>query len=113
MGLIPAHTGKTVTCVMVPSSLRAHPRAYGENLAEDDEPIDVEGSSPRIRGKQAEHMRDVCASGLIPAHTGKTLSVYLYRTVAGAHPRAYGENVFEMRLASGEKGSSPRIRGKH
>ena len=70
------------------------------------------GSSPRIRGKLTPASAAACATGLIPAHTGKTSHVYPSRLACGAHPRAYGENGYFGNVQEMEAGSSPRIRGK-
>ena len=70
------------------------------------------GSSPRMRGKQGQQLRQAALSRLIPAHAGKTarsLLPYLFRW---AHPRACGENDFPQDAVGLFPGSSPRMRGK-
>ena len=112
MGLIPAHTGKTVTLATFRKWKRAHPRAYGENYTLRVFRDSVEGSSPRIRGKLMGREEEGLIGGLIPAHTGKTMSHWCVSVLREAHPRAYGENATPFPDISNFKGSSPRIRGK-
>ena len=50
---------------------------------------------------------------LIPAHAGKTEDPETGEVKERAHPRACGENKERMEFNGGEKGSSPRMRGKH
>ena len=113
LGLIPAHTGKTRRETPCCCRYRAHPRAYGENGFQNRCLPLRRGSSPRIRGKPAEHLEPRYCRGLIPAHTGKTSIHSFKRGGDGAHPRAYGENVKRGLTTPPSLGSSPRIRGKH
>ena len=52
------------------------------------------------------------ASGLIPAHAGKTVSTPVGALKTGAHPRSRGENVDDGDQAIPRTGSSPLTRGK-
>ena len=70
--LIPAHAGKTVGFVFCKACHRAHPRSRGENSFYPPVKRPPCGSSPLTRGKlQPSRVRSY-ASGLIPAHAGKT-----------------------------------------
>ena len=73
-GLIPAHTGNTDAWQLTGFSTWAHPRAYGENNAYALRTGLIQGSSPRIRGKLELRGVPERFKGLIPAHTGNTLS---------------------------------------
>ena len=53
------------------------------------------------------------ASGLIPAHAGKTDIDGLRLSHLQAHPRSRGENVHDEAANRGAEGSSPLTRGKH
>ena len=56
-----------------PSSARtAHPRSRGENQDENIVNLSKQGSSPLTRGKPTWQLFLAQASGLIPAHAGKT-----------------------------------------
>ena len=70
------------------------------------------GSSPRGRGKPVNEVPERLALGLIPARAGKTPSRSPRLSLAGAHPRAGGENRTGSRTVSFTDGSSPRGRGK-
>ena len=70
------------------------------------------GSSPLTRGKRAGNTVDLQASGLIPAHAGKTLRSRRLEKLAAAHPRSRGENLRLVRWSVTVRGSSPLTRGK-
>ena len=91
-GLIPAHAGKTCSASMTRSSVGAHPRSRGENVAVRADSRWSSGSSPLTRGKPSGCPTRPPACRLIPAHAGKTRAPW-----ARAH-------------APG--GSSPLTRGK-
>ena len=111
--LIPAHAGKTVWIGRSLLQYGAHPRACGENGNFARSFTKLYGSSPRMRGKLPSLKRVTLKLGLIPAHAGKT--PYGKRLIAprGAHPRACGENSWDIRHLKQHLGSSPRMRGKH
>ena len=90
--LIPAHAGKTISFAGSCAPPRAHPRACGENALPAFHRYDMTGSSPRMRGKPAPLWLALAASGLIPAHAGKTRPTQLAAALNWAHPRACGEN---------------------
>ena len=72
-GLIPAHAGKTDVASADRPGGRAHPRSRGENYGTTGVPFCAMGSSPLTRGKLTVGSTLTVASGLIPAHAGKTL----------------------------------------
>ena len=111
-GLIPAHAGKTANRAGCGTCRPAHPRACGENAPVNKKPFCSLGSSPRMRGKPAGGGYDCVASGLIPAHAGKTASLSCRTGRTKAHPRVCGENLAIQRRRRVSPGSSPRMRGK-
>ena len=111
--LIPAHAGKTYRFISIASHMGAHPRACGENLLLRESDRAKRGSSPRMRGKRAIASNMSWSAGLIPAHAGKTKSLYLRPYHREAHPRACGENPRGRACGRCADGSSPRMRGKH
>ena len=111
-GLIPAHAGKTMQLKTVAARLRAHPRSRGENVAEQKMQRTLGGSSPLTRGKPSIRERSRAATGLIPAHAGKTRETGHYRPAPAAHPRSRGENSGAASKACVAGGSSPLTRGK-
>ena len=110
--LIPARAGKTIWLSIVFFSVRAHPRAGGENWPSGAAIYQTNGSSPRGRGKRTVTRWAGGFIGLIPARAGKTLAAVLSWSVWAAHPRAGGENVNLLGCDVYHCGSSPRGRGK-
>ena len=92
MGLIPARAGKTLNAFPLVLTLRAHPRACGENDSKRSVNSSLFGSSPRVRGKR--------------------YALVLSPPTAVAHPRACGENQITRGATQLVEGSSPRVRGK-
>ena len=111
-GLIPAHAGKTLRQPCMLASPRAHPRSRGENVIRSCMRRSWLGSSPLTRGKPLIERSPRLAFGLIPAHAGKTRSIWFSMTASRAHPRSRGENVTSMSSARHAPGSSPLTRGK-
>ena len=70
--IIPAHAGQTPCSRPCRCSPSDHPRACGANLAGEDDMLYVEGSSPRMRGKQARPIQRARGLRIIPAHAGQT-----------------------------------------
>ena len=131
--LIPARAGKTGAACPTARHPAAHPRAGGENEDAAALADQLNGSSPRGRGKHQATAVGVGPPRLIPARAGKTLqlAVVLLSTIrliparagkttcsgrgpgsSSAHPRAGGENPVQTVDAEGNLGSSPRGRGK-
>ena len=111
-GLIPAHAGKTSDRRVRCHSLRAHPRACGENRRANPPEHSDQGSSPRMRGKPERSRLLLVFPRLIPAHAGKTHLKAKPPQRRAAHPRACGENGGAFAPGRMLKGSSPRMRGK-
>ena len=92
-GLIPAHAGKTGEKWDTATPTEAHPRSRGENALHPDEVMNALGSSPLTRGKPSLRRACRAATGLIPAHAGKTRHVAFVVPNHWAHPRSRGDNV--------------------
>ena len=110
--LIPAHAGKTAHLASGDAPAPAHPRACGENLKFGSVGSEMEGSSPRMRGKPIGSASTAGMPRLIPAHAGKTPRPSSSPKPMWAHPRACGENGREGEYVRTVEGSSPRMRGK-
>ena len=65
-----------------------------------------------MRGKQTVKVKVGADGGLIPAHAGKTWGRIGGFFVLTAHPRACGENFYDIQPGDVLCGSSPRMRGK-
>ena len=92
LGNIPAHAGKTIIIGHQTCYQQEHPRACGENRGVEKKTPQVEGTSPRMRGKPAASSSASSAPWNIPAHAGKTISRGKRITAGSEHPRACGEN---------------------
>ena len=92
--------------------MTAHPRVCGENPKLKGTQFSEAGSSPRVRGKQAEEKEREAGNRLIPACAGKTRGRRIPHSHARAHPRVCGENSDGFLVGDSEQGSSPRVRGK-
>ena len=90
--LIPARAGKTHPATPPEPATPAHPRAGGENRMILSPALPSSGSSPRGRGKLEGVEEARAAARLIPARAGKTTARKEHFIMAGAHPRAGGEN---------------------
>ena len=110
--LIPARAGKTTTSTPSRPTLRAHPRAGGENKSDTGDGSENWDSSPRGRGKHRQSPRASDRRRLIPARAGKTTSTSSPERSSPAHPRAGGENIVDKPNVLANLGSSPRGRGK-
>ena len=110
--LIPACAGKTTSRTQTAGASEAHPRVCGENALSRGLIHGLEGSSPRVRGKQTHGRRPGIEPRLIPACAGKTGSTIRYRRHGWAHPRVCGENSGPGTARACGWGSSPRVRGK-
>ena len=111
-GLIPAHAGKTRPDRSQNTSRQAHPRSRGENEMTNVYLGTAGGSSPLTRGKRAGCAAGSAASGLIPAHAGKTSRNTSPALQVRAHPRSRGENFLPDTSVQPLPGSSPLTRGK-
>ena len=112
MRLIPAHAGKTLRNVFDGWDAEAHPRSRGENELTDYVGDADNGSSPLTRGKPTPINGHVVVGWLIPAHAGKTGLRTRRASVAQAHPRSRGENLYSPVSQEMCRGSSPLTRGK-
>ena len=72
-GITPACAGKTFPESTSPTESRDHPRVCGENWAKRRISTKIQGSPPRVRGKQAITIPVHHAPGITPACAGKTL----------------------------------------
>ena len=111
-GLIPACAGKTRIRRAILCHGRAHPRVCGENVSPAKVASQLDGSSPRVRGKHTAALRLSGRCGLIPACAGKTRICGGDPPERGAHPRVCGENRVAGTPRGRLLGSSPRVRGK-
>ena len=89
--IIPAHAGNSPAVTLLAFSSTDHPRACGELASSDPIGVQLDGSSPRMRGT------------LLRSGCGRSRST--------DHPRACGELGYSFCSVSSGLGSSPRMRG--
>ncbi|RYP99500.1 hypothetical protein PG22506_1227 [Bifidobacterium pseudolongum subsp. globosum] len=111
--IIPAHAGQTSAPTRHFPTCSDHPRACGANPWLEGTLAQVGGSSPRMRGKQAQAHELPRSGRIIPAHAGQTRAWWNARARGSDHPRACGANIRRTMSATTPNGSSPRMRGKH
>ena len=109
--IIPAHAGNTALGIATTALTGDHPRACGEHDTPLHTPLNVIGSSPRMRGTPAQHRALLDESRIIPAHAGNTSRGSCAWYPRRDHPRACGEHHLRQERAGCHRGSSPRMRG--
>ena len=134
--IIPAHAGQTRLLFLCALMATDHPRACGANKSSPTPGADIDGSSPRMRGKlrgvqgNRGHRRIIPAHAgqthdelrrgawqhrglrIIPAHAGQTRRARWCPAGTSDHPRACGANTVSATSNIPDRGSSPRMRGK-
>ena len=110
--IIPAHAGQTCTPRTSCDFPQDHPRACGANACMTGVIDNVDGSSPRMRGKPTAVLMVLPVLRIIPAHAGQTRHPETYRQAHADHPRACGANSLVTCAFCWMNGSSPRMRGK-
>ena len=108
---IPAHAGNTLSYQHERPEQPVHPRARGEHTPDPARINATHGSSPRTRGTPLPSKQHDVVLRFIPAHAGNTRTGRTTSAIRPVHPRARGEHIFFLRMASASFGSSPRTRG--
>ena len=108
---IPAHAGNTARKEVGEYGPTVHPRACGEHAYADYLEEARSGSSPRMRGTQAQQCAHRTYPRFIPAHAGNTIPQPSKPRSNPVHPRACGEHGASIASAASLNGSSPRMRG--
>ena len=110
--IIPAHAGQTCTPRTSCDFPQDHPRACGANACMTGVIDNVDGSSPRMRGKPGLKIGYSRTRRIIPAHAGQTTHHDALLACLSDHPRACGANWPTPFPVHPANGSSPRMRGK-
>ena len=110
-GSIPALTGKPPPRTIPTISYQVYPRAHGEAGQPRSPEAAPTGLSPRSRGSPAVRLPEPGEEGSIPALTGKPGRVRTAHVDPEVYPRAHGEAVGELEVATLLAGLSPRSRG--
>ena len=110
-GIIPAYAGNTKDYREHTPHVRDHPRVCGEHCKGVLICGILLGSSPRMRGTPSQTQCAARPSGIIPAYAGNTVTIMKNPSKTWDHPRVCGEHCEGLFVASGDVGSSPRMRG--
>ena len=110
-GIIPACAGNTCRWVPARAVWRDHPRVCGEHARRRAGRRSPGGSSPRVRGTQADTPVAFAHGGIIPACAGNTKRSIGDVIQPWDHPRVCGEHPDPPARVDGDEGSSPRVRG--
>ena len=90
--ITPADAGKTAKGKRGKGAAQDHPRGCGENVYRVSVTLNVPGSPPRMRGKQASTNAAGKVVGITPADAGKTYDLRKNVAKFEDHPRGCGEN---------------------
>ena len=110
--LIPAHAGKTTISGLDRHYCRAHPRSRGENGRRRRGILGHEGSSPLTRGKPWKNLVTRSVLGSSPLTRGKRDRQDVVLVASGLIPAHAGKTAEARQEALKKMGSSPLTRGK-
>ena len=111
-GITPARAGKRPKSRKNGPNTWDHLRVCGEKQSGADQQTTIEGSPPRMRGKDQACSRWRYPDGITPAYAGKSLSVPTHGSRPGDHPCVCGEKLARLYSSVPVPGSPPRVRGK-
>ena len=110
-GIIPARAGFTRRRHRRYCEGRDHPRSRGVYSTQREELTRRLGSSPLARGLPTARPWRTCASGIIPARAGFTITTLCSTLIPWDHPRSRGVYAEFWDCPQIEVGSSPLARG--
>ena len=110
-GIIPACAGSTLSNLKYWRTDGDHPRMCGEHFSCVSIFTMSPGSSPHVRGAQANPSRPAKRPGIIPACAGSTTAPHMRERMCWDHPRMCGEHCSLRCLLFARAGSSPHVRG--
>ena len=110
--ITPAYAGKRRSAPAPTSKARDHPRVCGEKKDAGVDTERLQGSPPRMRGKENLTIAGLEDVGITPACAGKSASHGFFVLLRWDHPRVCGEKSYWSILARNSLGSPPRVRGK-
>jgi len=108
---IPAGAGNTRLATTTAGMNAVHPRGCGEYGPHAPEPVELGGSSPRVRGIPRLKRARALEPRFIPAGAGNTTSLLAILWWKSVHPRGCGEYSVSDSSLNPHRGSSPRVRG--
>ena len=108
---IPACAGNRAIARRTIASAAVHPRVCGEQGNDLVNGLEIDGSSPRVRGTDGPRTVPACSLRFIPACAGNRRSESGTGGVVSVHPRVCGEQTICVNPTGDSDGSSPRVRG--
>ena len=108
---IPACAGNTPPAARCPTAQPVHPRLCGEHVIAHLRHVDLDGSSPPVRGTLFRPPLRQGASRFIPACAGNTALATPPNQPLSVHPRLCGEHRVHSVVSYAVAGSSPPVRG--
>ena len=111
-GITPAYAGKRMLVGECPKPLWDHPRVCGEKNNTAKTYSNMEGSPPRMRGKDGVNDSAQAVTGITPAYAGKRGIKLSIASMIWDHPRVCGEMGSSTFWSRNHSGSPPRMRGK-
>ena len=111
VGSIPACAGEPVLYHSPPVTLGVYPRVCGGTRNHVPAAGIAMGLSPRVRGNHDAACVRSSRCGSIPACAGEPRPTARFQTIFGVYPRVCGGTIDRIRLCSGCRGLSPRVRG--
>ena len=111
-GITPAYAGKRSQFPSLWQAVRDHPRVCGEKTLPRIDRVVLQGSPPRMRGKDILQMISILHLRITPAYAGKSPAGAGYAYNGRDHPRVCGEKQMERGAGRLWVGSPPRMRGK-
>ena len=112
IGITPACAGKRLVLLIFSSQLRDHPRVCGEKAGPFLRITWLQGSPPRVRGKDLVQFCLRPLFGITPACAGKRTKLNTNSQGGKDHPRVCGEKHTNISVRPIPPGSPPRMRGK-
>ena len=110
--ITPAYAGKSGQARRASSSYRDHPRVCGEKSSLLWALSRIQGSPPRMRGKEEGVPTGHSLLGITPAYAGKSWNCLCDLYLTQDHPRVCGEKDSTFIRNTQSWGSPPRMRGK-
>ena len=111
-GITPAYAGKRPAAHVRQELQQDHPRVCGEKTELLRRKQRLQGSPPRMRGKDVARLMMFSILGITPAYAGKRVPKSAFSAAVKDHPRVCGEKRPEERTRQKSIGSPPRMRGK-
>ena len=110
--ITPACAGKSHSVTDANASSWDHPRVCGEKALQSSVNCTMEGSPPRMRGKESKGNMSIGGFGITPAYAGKSILASIsMRVVQGSPPRMRGKEQ-RRKHVEGQCGITPAYAGK-